>query len=265
MAGRRLSSTDLLAKLISFDTTSRNSNIPLIEFVESYLADLGVSSIRVDYESDHKTNLYATIGPDIDGGIVLSGHTDVVPVDGQAWSSDPFVMREHDGLLFGRGAADMKGFIAVALAMVPEFLAADLKLPIHFSFSCDEEVGCTGVRPLINHIKERLPLPRAVIVGEPSEMRVINSHKGSCSFTTDVVGHEAHSSCTDLGVNAIMYASRVMGELQRIADELKERGDPSGRFTPGWSRRQAMNRGRRSCVCIQRLPAACTSPRLFHI
>ena len=195
----------------------------------------GIDSLRVDYEADKKTNLYATIGPDIAGGIVLSGHTDVVPVDGQDWSSDPFSMREHDGLLFGRGTCDMKGFIAVALAMVPKFLAADLKVPIHFAFSCDEEIGCNGVRPLINHIKDELPLPGAVIVGEPSEMRVINAHKGSCSFVTEVTGHEAHSSCTHLGVNSIMYAGRVISELHRISEELKADGDPSGRFNPPYS------------------------------
>ena len=228
----QLSSTELLAKLISFDTTSRYSNIPLIEFIENYLAGFGVDSLRVDYEQDSKTNLYATIGPDVAGGIVLSGHTDVVPVDGQDWTSDPFTMREQDGLLFGRGTADMKGFIAVALAMVPDFLAADLKVPIHFSFSCDEEVGCNGVRPLINHIRDELPLPGAVIVGEPSEMQVINAHKGSCSFVTEVNGHEAHSSCTHLGVNAIMYAGRVINELYGIAEDLKRQGDASGRFDP---------------------------------
>lgn len=228
-------SIELLSKLVSFDTTSRNSNLPLIEFIENYLVSHGVKSLRVDYEADKKTNLYATIGPDIAGGIVLSGHTDVVPVDGQDWTSDAFEMRAQDGLLFGRGTADMKGFIAVALAMVPKFLAADLKKPIHFSFSCDEEVGCNGVRPLINHIRDQLPLPGAVIVGEPSSMQVINAHKGSCSFVTEVTGHEAHSSLTHLGVNAITYAGRVIGELHNIAEDLKAAGDPSGRFNPPFS------------------------------
>ena len=235
MAKTHLTSAELLAKLVSFDTTSRNSNVPLIAFIERYLDDYGVGNLRVDYETDCKTNLYATIGPDIAGGIVLSGHTDVVPVDGQAWSSDPFELRQQDGLLFGRGTADMKGFIAVALAMVPEFLAADLKVPIHLAFSCDEEIGCNGVRPLINHIKDNLPLPSAVIVGEPSEMRVVDAHKGSCSFTTEVTGHEAHSSSTHLGVNAIMYAGRVMNELNDIAEDLKRTGDPSGRFHPPYT------------------------------
>ena len=231
---QNLSSTELLAKLVSFDTTSRNSNLPLIEFVENYLGGFGIRSLRIDYE-DGKTNLYATIGPDIAGGIVLSGHTDVVPVDGQNWTSDAFEMREQDGLLFGRGTADMKGFIAVALAMVPKFLAADLKKPIHFAFSCDEEVGCTGVRPLIDHIRDQLPLPGAVIVGEPSNMRVIDAHKGSCSFTTTVSGQEAHASCTHLGVNAIMYAGKVLGELGAIANDFMEQGDPSGRFHPPYT------------------------------
>src|SRR5262245_57136813 len=148
MTGTRITPREMLARLIAFDTTSRDGNIPLIEFVEAYLEGWGVRSLRVDYEAGKKTNLYATIGPDIAGGIVLSGHTDVVPVDGQNWSSDPFTMVERDGKLYGRGTADMKGFLATALALVPDFKAARLKAPIHLALSCDEEVGCVGVRPL---------------------------------------------------------------------------------------------------------------------
>jgi len=230
-----LSSAQLLEKLISFDSTSRNSNLPLIDFVQEYLEGHGVKSRRVDYEKDNKTNLYATIGPDIEGGIVLSGHTDVVPVDGQNWSSDPFAMVEHDDRLFGRGACDMKGFIAVALAAVPEFVSQDLKKPIHFAFSCDEEVGCTGVRPLIDHIINELPKPASVIVGEPTSMKVVNAHKGACRFRTEVTGHEAHSSCTHLGVSAILVAGEMLSEIGRIEREYKERGDPSGRFNPPYT------------------------------
>jgi len=228
-------STQLLEKLISFDSTSRNSNVPLIDFIQEYLEGHGVQSRRVDYEKDNKTNLYVTIGPDIEGGIVLSGHTDVVPVDGQAWSSDPFAMVERDGRLFGRGACDMKGFIAVVLAAVPKFTAANLKTPIHFAFSCDEEVGCTGVRPLIDHIIAELPKPGAVIVGEPTSMEVVNGHKNACRFKTTVTGHEAHSSCTHLGVSAILTAGEMLNEIGRIAEDYRRRGDPSGRFDPPYT------------------------------
>jgi len=235
MPGSILSSRDILAKLISFDTTSRDGNIPLVEWVESYLDDFGIPHLRVDYEAGKKTNLYATIGPSIDGGIVLSGHTDVVPVDGQAWSSDPFTLSERDGRYFGRGTCDMKGFIAVALAMMPTFTSAGLKRPIHLALTCDEEVGCRGVRPLINHLKDHLPRPRAVIVGEPTSMQVVNAHKSVHSFATEVTGHEAHSSCTHLGVNAIMMAGELLGEVNRLEQELRARGDVSGRFNPPYS------------------------------
>ena len=228
-------SNQLLEKLISFDSTSRNSNLPLIDFVQEYLEGHGVKSHRVDYEKDNKTNLYVTIGPDIEGGIVLSGHTDVVPVDGQDWSSDPFAMVERDGRLFGRGACDMKGFIAVVLAAVPKFTAANLKTPIHLAFSCDEEVGCTGVRPLIDHIIAELPKPGAVIVGEPTSMEVVNGHKNACRFKTTVTGHEAHSSCTHLGVSAILTAGEMLNEIGRIAEDYRRRGDPSGRFDPPYT------------------------------
>jgi acetylornithine deacetylase len=225
----------LLDRLVAFDTTSRDGNLPLIEFIEDYLKSFGIPSIRVDFEPGKKTNLYATIGPDIDGGIVLSGHTDVVPVDGQDWSSDPFTVTERDGRLYGRGTCDMKGFIAVALAMVPAFKAAALKKPIHLAFSCDEEVGCIGVRPLVAHMKAHLKKPAAVIVGEPTLMQVVNAHKGAITFATEVTGHEAHSSLTDRGVNAIMVAGELIGEINRIEQDMRERGDPSGRFDPPYT------------------------------
>ncbi len=229
------SSTDMLAKLVGFDTTTRESNIPLIEFVESYLDFHGVKHIRVDYEKDRKTNIYATIGPDVEGGIVLSGHTDVVPVDGQNWASDPFTLTERDGKLFGRGTCDMKGFIAVALALVPTFKTMVLKTPIHFAFSCDEEVGCKGVRPLVDHMRDHLKRPRAVFVGEPTNMKVVNGHKSAVTFSTEVRGHEAHSSLTHQGVNAIMVAAEVISEISALRQEFIAVGDPSGRFDPPYS------------------------------
>ena len=225
----------MLAELVRFDTTSRDGNIPLIKFVEDYLDSWGIPHFRVDYEAGKKTNLFATIGPDIAGGIVLSGHTDVVPVDGQTWASNPFELSERDGRLYGRGTCDMKGFIAVALALVPQFKAANLKTPIHLALSCDEEVGCKGVRPLVAHIRDHMKKPRAVIVGEPTSMQVVNAHKAALTFSTEVTGHEAHSSLTDQGVNAIMVAGELLGEINRIREDLTARGDPSHRFDPPYS------------------------------
>ena len=225
----------MLAELVRFDTTSRDGNIPLIEFVESYLDSWDIPHFRVDFEAGKKTNLFATIGPDIAGGIVLSGHTDVVPVDGQKWASNPFELSERDGRLYGRGTCDMKGFIAVVLALVPQFKATNLKTPIHLALSCDEEVGCKGVRPLVAHIRDHMKKPRAVIVGEPTSMQVVNAHKAALTFSTEVTGHEAHSSLTDQGVNAIMVAGELLGEISRIREDLTARGDPSHRFNPPYS------------------------------
>lgn len=230
-----MTTEEILKTLIAFDTTSRESNIPLIAWIEDYLDGFEIPHLRVDYEGGRKTNLYATIGPDVAGGIVLSGHTDVVPVDGQNWSSNPFAMEQRDGLLYGRGTADMKGFIAAALATVPQFKAAKLKTPIHFAFSCDEEVGCRGVRPLVQHMRDHLKKPSAVIVGEPTSMQVVNAHKSAVRFATYVTGHESHSALTDKGVNAIMVAGELVHEISRLRDELIEIGDPTGRFDPPYS------------------------------
>lgn len=235
MHSHSMTSEQLLAKLIAFDTTSRESNFPLIAFVEDYLDGWGIPHLRVDYELGRKTNLYATIGPDVAGGIVLSGHTDVVPVDGQAWSSDPFTLVERDGLLYGRGTADMKGFIAVALATVPALKAMKLTKPIHLALSCDEEVGCKGVRPLVEHLRHHVKKPSAVIVGEPTSMQVVNGHKSAVRFETDVTGHESHSALTDKGVNAIMVAGEIISEISRLREELIDIGDPTGRYNPPYS------------------------------
>lgn len=230
-----MTSEDILAKLVSFDTTSRDSNIPLIAWVESYLDQFNVPHIRVDYEKGFKTNLFATIGPDVAGGIILSGHTDVVPVDGQAWSSDPFGLVERNGLLFGRGTCDMKGFLAVALALVPEFLKRDLRVPIHLAFSCDEEVGCKGVRPLVDYLKNHPNKPSAAIIGEPTLMKVVNGHKSAVRFSTEVTGHESHSALTDRGVNAIMVAGEIIHEISSIRGDLIAIGDPTGAYDPPYS------------------------------
>ncbi|MEX0837914.1 MAG: acetylornithine deacetylase [Parvibaculum sp.] len=235
-APQRLSPREMIETLISFDTTSHLSNLALVEFVEGYLASHGVAAQRVTNEDGTKANLFATLGPaDAAGGIVLSGHTDVVPVEGQDWSSDPFRVVERDGKLYGRGTSDMKSFIAVALAFVPEFLKGGPQIPVHFALSYDEEVGCLGVRPMIDGIIRGMPKPQVVIVGEPSSMKVVNAHKSIQSYATVVTGLESHSSATDKGVNAVMYAAELIGFLTQIAEEMRERGDASGRFRPPYT------------------------------
>jgi acetylornithine deacetylase len=230
-----MTTEQILAALIGFDSTSRNSNIPLIAWIENYLDQFGVPHQRVDYEAGVKTNLFATIGPDVAGGVVLSGHTDVVPVDGQDWTSDPFTLVERDQLLFGRGTADMKSFIAVALALVPAFLKLKLRVPIHLAFSCDEEVGCKGVRPLVEYLKHSTKKPSAAIIGEPTLMQVVNGHKSAVRFSTEVTGHEGHSALTDQGVNAIMIAGELIHEISKIRADMIEMGDASGQFNPPYS------------------------------
>ena len=226
----------MLARLVAFDTTSRESNLALIEFVRDYLDGHRIASTLIHNDAGTKANLYATIGPlDVPGGIVLSGHTDVVPVDGQNWTGDPFQLREQDGRLYGRGTADMKGFIASVLALVPEFVARAGRTPLHLAFSYDEEVGCLGVHSMVRHIAENLPRPKAVIVGEPTLMRVVNSHKGIRTFTTEVTGHEAHSSLPNLGINAIDVAVQLINFLHGLRAQMQARGDASGRFDPPYT------------------------------
>lgn len=187
--GTRYTPKEMIAKLISFDTVSRHSNLNLIIFLEDYLDGWGVLHSRVENEDGTKANLLATLGPaDTAGGIVLSGHTDVVPVDGQDWTTDPFTLREADDRLYGRGTCDMKSFFAIALALVPDFLERGLSVPIHFALSYDEEIGCLGVRPLIDEAVRHLPRPQIVIVGEPTDMLVVNAHKSIDAFTTTVRG-----------------------------------------------------------------------------
>ncbi len=234
MAAVRMSAREMIERLISFDTTSRESNLELIHFVADYLDGHGVASTLIHDESGTKANLYATIGPEIDGGVVLSGHTDVVPVDGQDWSSDPFQVVERDGMLVGRGTADMKSFIAIALALTPDFAAAKLRVPVHFAFSYDEEVGCLGVHGIVSHIEGMTTKPMAVIVGEPTDMTVVNAHKDCCSMITVVTGLEGHSSATQLGVNSIMHGAELVSFLAGLADEFMTR-ELDERFTPPYT------------------------------
>lgn len=234
MTGPSYSSQELLERLVAFDTTSHKPNVPLIRFVEDYLLQHGVEAEIVPNAQGTKASLYATIGPRGTPGVALSGHTDVVPVDGQTWTSDPFIVAERDGKLFGRGTSDMKGFIACALAAVPSFIARPLTVPIHLALSYDEEIGCLGVRPMIAEFGKRLTKPRMVFVGEPTSMSVVNSHKGPVRWRIDVRGRAAHSSMAPLGVNAIAVAGKILRELSEIEEELKQRPrDP--RFDPPYA------------------------------
>ncbi|MCF3936611.1 acetylornithine deacetylase [Acuticoccus sp. M5D2P5] len=217
-------SPELLARLVSFDTTSRLSNLPLIDFVEDYLAGYGIESRRVMDETGTKANLWATIGPDGPGGIILSGHTDVVPVDGQTWASDPFTLTERDGQLYGRGACDMKGFLASTLAAVPAMAGASLARPIHIAFSYDEEVGCLGVARLIDWLQKEAATPAYCIVGEPTLMEVVIGHKGKRSMHVTVRGLSCHSSLAPHGVNAVDYAAMMAVKLREIGARLAAEG-----------------------------------------
>ncbi|HEY8566529.1 MAG TPA: acetylornithine deacetylase [Beijerinckiaceae bacterium] len=231
----RLSPLAMLERLVGFDTESQKSNLPLIDFVEDYLRQWGVPVVRSINAAGDKAALFATIGPQDRGGIVLSGHTDVVPVAGQAWTSDPFRLRVENGRAYGRGAVDMKGFGALALALVPEFLEADLKTPIHILLSYDEETTCLGVVDVIERLGQDLPRPVAVIVGEPTELEVADAHKSIVTFNTTVHGFEAHSSKPALGANAVAAAAELVCELNRIADDMMAQGDPTGRFDPPYT------------------------------
>ncbi|WP_309092654.1 acetylornithine deacetylase [Phenylobacterium sp.] len=225
------SARDLLAKLVGFDTTSRGSNLALIEWVESYLDGLGVAHRRVPNADGTKSNLIATIGPSDPGGVVLSGHTDVVPVDGQPWSTDPWTVVERDGRLYGRGTCDMKGFLALALAAAPE-LSQTARRPVHLAFSFDEEIGCLGAPLMIDVIKRELPPPALVVVGEPTDMVAVNGHKGIATFKVTVTGRESHSSQTQQGVSAVMAAARLMNSLTDLSERLEREADPASPFTP---------------------------------
>ncbi len=235
MSADRLSRAKaLLARLIAFDSVSDRSNFPVVDFLEDYLAEHGVAARRAVNPSGDKAAILATIGPRVDGGVVLSGHTDVVPVEGQIWSSPPFTLRAADGRLYGRGACDMKGFDACVLAMVPTFQAAELKRPIQIALSYDEETTCLGSTDVIRWFGRDEPRPGAVIVGEPTMMEVADSHKSVATLRTLVTGQEAHSALPELGANAVAVAADVVSEIGRLAREY-ENGPLDARFTPPYS------------------------------
>ena len=217
-------SIEFIEKLISFDTTSRESNLELIAFIQDYLNGLGIDSQLVHNEEGTKANLYATVGDTNTSGVMLSGHTDVVPIDGQEWDTNPFNVTQKGSRLYGRGTSDMKSFIAITLAQLPKFQARGLKTPIHLAFSYDEEVGCIGVRRLIEALNGMPVKPAMCIIGEPTSMQVITGHKGKRSYRVHVRGLEAHSSLAPHGVNAIEYASRLIAFLSDLASRIADKG-----------------------------------------
>jgi acetylornithine deacetylase len=202
----------MIETLVAMPTVSRDSNLDFIDFIRDYLAGYGVESNLVRNEDGSKANLYATVGPMVPGGVVLSGHTDVVPIDDQDWTSDPFEVVERENRLYGRGTCDMKSFYAIALALLPDMNR--LQRPIHFALSYDEEVGCLGAPSLIEALTAAVPAPEAVIVGEPTMMRVVTAHKSIFHFDTRITGHEAHSSQPHRGVSAVMVAARLVNWIQ---------------------------------------------------
>jgi acetylornithine deacetylase len=225
----------ILGDLIAYPTVSADSNLDLIDYAAAHLRDRGASVLIFRDDSGAKANLFATIGPPGDGGIVLSGHTDVVPADARAWTSDPFVMREADGRLYGRGSCDMKGFIAAALAFAPRFAEVELRRPVHFAFTYDEEVGCLGGRQLVDDLARAGIRPSVAIIGEPTTMRIIEGHKGCYEYTTEFHGLNGHGSNPEAGVNAVEYAVRYVNRMLTLADELKHRAPVGTRFQPPWT------------------------------
>ncbi|WP_282339470.1 acetylornithine deacetylase [Pseudomonas sp. PS02288] len=229
----------LLEKLIAFDTTSRESNLALIAFVGDYLSGLGIASDLIFNAERTKANLHARLGPPGPGGVMLSGHSDVVPVDGQAWTLQPFQLSERDGRLYGRGTADMKGFLACVLASLPRFLEQPLRLPLHIAISYDEEIGCLGVRSLVEQLRASPDRPAICLIGEPTEMRPVLGHKGKLAMRCEVHGAACHSAYAPQGVNAIEYAARLIGRLGEIGQRLAEPAKHDSRFDPPYSTVQA--------------------------
>ena len=239
MAQERVAPVEMIRRLVAFDTTSTKSNRALIDWVGAYLLAHGVESRLIPDESGAKANLFATIGPAVEGGVALAGHTDVVPVEGQPWSSGPFSLAERDGRLYGRGTADMKSFIAIALSLVPDFQKRGLRRPLHLCLSYDEEVGCLGMPGLLARLGRELPRPALAIIGEPTEMKVVHAHKGVCSQSTTITGRDGHSSAPQRGANAILYMGRFIAYLEELGATLRERGQagspPGLEFDPPWT------------------------------
>lgn len=230
-----LSPREMLARLIAFPSVSTSSNLDLIHFCREWLKSHGVESNLVFSPERDKANLYATIGPSVEGGVVLSGHTDVVPVEGQAWTSDPWTLTERDGRLYGRGTTDMKGFDALALALVPDMIEAGLKRPIHIALSYDEELACRGAPSMVRAMVDRIPAPSAVIVGEPTRHAVVTGHKASVQLRTHLTGHAVHSSRIDQGVSAVMTGARLIVWLEDTMNRNRAGLDSSNPFEPPYT------------------------------
>ncbi|SLN51266.1 Acetylornithine deacetylase [Roseovarius albus] len=226
---------DLLGELIAFPTVSKDSNLDMINHLAGRLEDAGATVKIFQDDTGKKANLFGSIGPDVEGGIVLSGHSDVVPVDGQDWTSDPFQMTERDGLLYGRGACDMKGFIAATVAMAPVLAQRIKNRPLHFAFTYDEEIGCFGAVDLIESLKANDIRPSVAIIGEPTSMRVIEGHKGCYEYSAHFCGLAGHGSAPDLGVNAVEYAARYIGRLLELKEQLRGMAPEDSRFVPPWT------------------------------
>ncbi|MCA0939059.1 acetylornithine deacetylase [Yangia mangrovi] len=224
-----------LKHLIACPTVSSESNLAMMAMMGDYLEHLGAKVELFRDATGTKANMFATLGPDIPGGVVLSGHSDVVPVTDQDWSSDPFALVARDDHLYGRGTCDMKGFIAAALALAEPVSKMTLRRPLHLCFTHDEEVGCLGARALVPELQRRGYAPRMAIIGEPTGMRLIEGHKGCCEYTTRFSGLEGHGSAPDRGVNAVLYALRYTQRLMEMAEALKARAPRSSRFDPPWT------------------------------
>ena len=226
---------DILGDLIAFPTVSADSNLELIAYLANRLGDVGAHVQVMTDESGHKANLFATIGPETDGGIVFSGHSDVVPAEEQGWSADPFEMVARDGNFYGRGTCDMKGFIAAAMAMAPRLAEARLRRPVHFAFTYDEEVGCLGAQHLVRELAQTGLRPATAIIGEPTMMRIIEGHKGCYEYTTHFHGLEGHGSAPEHGVNAVEYAVRYVAHLLELKEALRGMAPEGSRFEPPWT------------------------------
>lgn len=230
-----MSSREMLARLVAFPSVSTSSNLDIIHFCRDWLKSNGVESELVFSPRRDKANLYATIGPNVEGGVVLSGHTDVVPVEGQAWTSDPWTLTEREGKLFGRGTTDMKGFDALALALVPDMLAADLRRPVHIALSYDEELACSGAPSMVRRMAEHIPTPSAVIVGEPTRHAVVTGHKASVQLRTVLKGRAVHSSRIDQGVSAVMTGARLIVWLEDEMNRNRAAADIANPFEPPYT------------------------------
>ena len=233
MSDHPMTSREILSRLIAFDTTSRDSNLPLIDWVASYLASHRIAAHTTTSDDGSKANLFATIGPADVGGVCLHAHTDVVPVDGQAWTCAPFALTERDGLLHGRGTCDMKGFAACMLAAVPMLLEQRLQTPVHLALSYDEEVGCLGAPRMIADFGRAVPRPLVAIVGEPTMMKPVVAHKGCIALRTTIEGRPSHSSLPHLGTSALQAAAEMASELHRLSEELQQMRYPHAMHPSG--------------------------------